>query len=80
MGLTVKGVPINSVQTANATTGLGVANQLQAGAVASIALIYAAMGESSLGDDTDTYSGVSVGVWQAQPPHYNGGHDTAGEA
>jgi hypothetical protein len=78
--LTVKGQAITKGQVDVCNIALRACDAHNASEVVMVAMIYAGMGESSLGADADTYSGVSVGVWQAQPPHYSGGHDTAGMA
>jgi hypothetical protein len=75
-------VSLSAGQIAVVNTALGVCKQLQAPYAAAVALIYAGLGESSLGDSPNTYSGTggTVGVWQAQPGHYSNGHDVAGQA
>lgn len=58
-GLTVGGQPMNAQQHATAQIAMGVANKLQAGSIASIALIYAGIGESNLSN---------VNTWQSNNP------------
>ncbi len=69
-GLLVKGSPISSTQRDTLATLLQVADQAKAGAVATVALIFAAIWESSLGENTSSngaYWGVlsgSVSLWR----------------
>ena len=64
MALTVKGQPITPSQMKVAAVALVEARNQNAGSLASVALIYAGMGESSLGDDAGTINNV----WQANNP------------
>jgi hypothetical protein len=81
-GLTCKGRALTSVQAQNANVILQVGDQLKAPHNALVAAIYAAMGETSLGADPNTYGGTggSQGVFQTMPGHYSGGRDLAAQA
>ncbi len=69
-------VSLSASQVAVVNIALGVCKQLNAPPVAQLALIYAGMGESNLGDDAGTYS--TGGVWQdGSSPNPS---DTAAEA
>src|ERR1700722_4539087 len=63
MALMVGGVPMNALQIKNAQTGLQVAKRLGAGNIASVALIYAGMGESALGETSG-----NTNIWQSNDP------------
>jgi hypothetical protein len=80
--LRVAGIPMTAGQSQVANTALAVADSLHAGAVATIALIYAGMGESLLGDAPNTFgTGPAYGVWQGQDPYWaQNPHDVAGQA
>src|SRR5206468_2103592 len=79
-GLTCKGARLTAEQIKVCNIALAVGAQLSAPTEALVALIYAGMGESSLGADPSTFS--SGGVWQTTgvPSAYSGGSDIAGQA
>jgi hypothetical protein len=80
--LTCKGKQLTTTQTQVANIILQTGDQLAAPQKALVAAIYAAMGETSLGEDADTYGGTggSQGPFQTMPGDYSGGHDIAGQA
>lgn len=90
MHLTVKGSPITKTQVTTAEVLLGEAKQDGAGQIASEAIIYAGMGETSLGADASTYqpNGYATsyspqgfwGVLQGAVSNWPDAHDTAGMA
>jgi cell wall-associated NlpC family hydrolase len=89
MGLTVKSVPMNPVQRGQAQILLGVAHSLAAGSLASVALICAAIGESTLTNlaqpNSDGFWGVlqagsGAGISSPNFPPPNGWNDSAGMA
>jgi hypothetical protein len=79
--ITIGGRKATSTQIGVINTIMAVAQQLKAPTKAIEACVYAAIGETNIGQDSDTYHGTggSTGVWQAQGSHYNGGHDIAGQ-
>lgn len=82
-GLTVKGQPITSSQVTVANTLLGVGQQLGAPTVAMVAIIYAGMGETSLGDNSLTYQNNGAGhtgVLQGPVGDWPNPYDTQGQA
>lgn len=82
--LTVRGRQISSAQRHRANIALGVGNTLRAPHEAMVACIYAAMGETDLGDDPNTFNGSgtggAVGVWQGTPGTWGDGKDVTGQA
>jgi hypothetical protein len=84
-GLQVHGMQMSPTQAHVANTLIATADKYKAGAVATQALLYAAMGESNLGDNSSTYdgggTGGSVGVLQGDPGFWGSrAHDVEGQA
>jgi len=82
--LTVQGVPMTAQQYQVAKTLLAVAHQpnVNAPVICQVAIIYAAMGESRLGADPNTYvpTGGTWGVLQGEVSVYPDPHDVALQA
>lgn len=80
--LTVGGQPMTPLQQQNANTIIAEGDGLSAGTKATQAALYAAIGETLLGANPNTFSGTggSVGVFQSPVGSYSDGHDLQAQA